>query len=100
VSETQYDGQHDDCIATVPHLHARPYRAGDWSGATEVRGLDVEVLASAIANVEWVRGEKVRMPRRWFDRYARNIAIEYAALLRVDDLLARADAPSEKGARG
>ena len=57
--------------------------------------LDIDVLASAIANVEWVRGEKVKMPRRWFDAYARNIAIEYEALLRVDDMLARATPTAE-----
>jgi hypothetical protein len=26
-----YGGQHDDCIATIPHYHDRPYQPGDWS---------------------------------------------------------------------
>ena len=26
-----YPGQHDDCIATTPHYHDRPYKPGDWS---------------------------------------------------------------------
>ena len=54
----------------------------DLGYSVEPKGerLDQERLARAIANVEWVRGEKVKMPSRWFDAYARNIAIEYAAL--------------------
>jgi hypothetical protein len=26
-----YPGPHDDCIATTPHYHDRPYKRGDWS---------------------------------------------------------------------
>ena len=38
-TETAYSGQHDDCIATTAHYHARPYKTGDWSDDTPSEGL-------------------------------------------------------------
>jgi hypothetical protein len=32
----QYSGQHDDCIATIPHYHDRPYQPGDWSAEEQL----------------------------------------------------------------
>lgn len=30
-----YTGQHNDCIATTPHWHDRPYRRGEWSATMD-----------------------------------------------------------------
>jgi hypothetical protein len=30
-----YSGQHDDCIATIAHYHAEPYKLGQWSAAPD-----------------------------------------------------------------
>jgi hypothetical protein len=38
-SEVYYSGQHDDCIATTSHYHARPYRLGDWAAVPVPDGL-------------------------------------------------------------